>query len=101
MSVCALGAAHVDVQRGRSDNPDERVTLSSSRAGTAGAQRASGRGEDTAREVRGSRSQPALQTIFRTLIFPERDRTSLEGFEERWGLCVLGSLWLLLAILEA
>lgn len=24
--MCALGAAHMDIERGRSDSPDERVT---------------------------------------------------------------------------
>lgn len=39
----ALGAAHVDRERGRGDSPDERVSLSTSKASTAGAQQAKGR----------------------------------------------------------
>lgn len=78
MSVCALGAAHVDVQRGRSDNPDERVTLSSSRAGTAGAQRASGRGEDTAREVRRVQVTAGFADHFQDVDF-SRERQDVPG----------------------
>lgn len=40
----ALGAAHVDRERGRGDSPDERVSPSTSKASTAGAQQAKGSG---------------------------------------------------------
>lgn len=62
----ALGAAHVDRERGRGDSPDERVSLSTSKASTAGAQQAKGRVEDAAWE---GEWVTAFQTIDRTLMF--------------------------------
>lgn len=52
----ALGAAHVDRERGRGDSPDERVSLSASTASTAGAQQV--RGEWGMQPGRESGSRP-------------------------------------------
>lgn len=77
--TCALGAAHTGVERGRSDSPDERVTLST-RASSAEPRELAGAERIQPGGRWGSGSQQALLTTFRTLIFFKRDRKSLENF---------------------
>lgn len=77
--TCAPEAAHTGVERGRSDSPDERVTLST-RASSAEPREPAGAERIQPGGRWGSGSQQALLTTFRTLIFFKRDRKSLESF---------------------
>lgn len=81
--MCGLGAAHMDIERGRGDNPDERVTLSTSRASTAGAQRASGRGENTAWEALGVQVTAGCADYFQNSDFFQERQETTGGFLKR------------------
>lgn len=65
----------MDRERGRGDSP-ERVSLSTSKASTAGAQQAKGRVEDAVWE---GEWVTALQTIDRTLMFSREMWLMLPG----------------------